>query len=553
MNPNSRKMKKTIKIKIGGVVFHIDEDAYAILKSYLDSLSDHFKGIDGGKEIMEDIEARIGEIFEQKTSGHKEVIEVPDVEDMINILGQARDIINEDEEISYTSRSYQSSKGKRLYRDPDNAILGGVCGGLGAYFNVDPIWFRVLFLILLLAYGTGLIYIVLWIILPKAQTPSQKLEMKGENVTVQNIEKSIKNEFENVKGNFSKIKDSDTYSRSTNAVNEVFRGIGNVILIFLKIILIIIGVALIIAGFSSLLGFLGILAFSNTLFFPDMLDIPRFHLPHLLPIFTDPRNVPFVLISLVLVVVIPLFALIYGGIKLIFRFKAKDRVVGLVSLVVWIVAVVGLSSMVAFEGVNYNESARITNTYTLDSIPSKTIYLETKQMPVGTEEEDFAYFEVDNDGIYRNRNTGTIYGKPRFTIESSESGEVELEIRKKSRGRKSKIAWNHARELEYYWNQRDSLLLLDPYFKLGEGQRWRDPYVRMKLKVPVGTSVYLNENMTEIMYNIPNVSNTWDYDMVNKKWVMTEEGLAEQNTLIKIEKQLVDTLEVQNDTLNIGN
>ena len=174
-------------------------------------------------------------------------------------------------------------------------------------------------------------------------------------------------------------------------------------------------------------------------------------------------------------------------------------------------------------------------------------------MPVGAEEEDFVYFEVDNDGIYRDRETGTIYGKPRFTIESSESGEVELEIRKKSRGRKSKIAWNHARELEYYWNQRDSLLLLDPYFKLGEGQRWRDPYVRMKLLVPVGTSVYLNENMTEIMYNIPNVSNTWDYDMVNKIWVMTEEGLAEQNTLIKIDKQSADTLEVQNDTINIGN
>ncbi|MDX2442572.1 MAG: PspC domain-containing protein [Bacteroidales bacterium] len=546
-------MKKTIKIKIGGVVFHIDEDAYVILSAYLDSLTDHFKGMDGGKEVMEDIEARIGEIFEQITSGHKEVIEVEDVEEMINILGQAKDIIEEDEEVTYTRQTTYSNKAKRLYRDPDNAVLGGVCGGLGAYFNVDPIWFRILFLILLLAYGTGLIYIVLWIVLPKAETPRQKLEMRGENVTVKNIEKSIKVEYENVKGNLSKLKDSDTYTRSTSAVNEVFRGIGNVILIFLKIILIIIGVVLIITGFSALLSFLGVLAFSNTLFFPDVLDIPSFHLPDILPIFTDPRSVPFVLIALILAVVIPLFALIYGGIKLIFRFKAKDGIVGLTAFIVWFIAVIGLASMVAFEGVNYSDSAKITNTVTLDSLHSNTLYLKTSNMSINEEDGDFIYFEVDNDGVYRDRNSGSIYGKPRFTIESSESGEVELEVQKRSHGRTSKIAWNHARELEYYWNQRDSLLHLDPYFKLAEGQRWRDPYVRLKLKVPEGTSIYLDENMTEIIYNIPNITGTWDFDMVNKTWTMTEEGLAEQDYFVKSDKYSIDSLEQKTDTLNVGN
>ena len=547
-------MKKTIKIKIGGVVFHIDEDAYEILRSYLDSLTDHFKGMDGGKEVMEDIEARIGEIFEQKTTGHKEVIEVEDVSEMINILGQAKDIIDEDEEVSHTRQTSYSNRGKRLYRDPDNAILGGVCGGLGGYFNVDPIWFRILFLVLLIAYGTSfLIYIVLWIILPKAETPSQKLEMKGENVTVQNIEKSIKDEYENVKGNLSKLKDSDTYARSTNAVNEVFRGIGNVILIFLKIILIIIGVALIIAGFSALLSFLGILFFSNTLFFADVLDVPRFHLPYILPIFTDSRNVPFVMIALILAIVIPLFALIYGGIKLIFRFKVKDRFVGLTAFVVWFIAIISLASLGLFEGVNYTENAKVTNTYTLDSLYSNTIYLNTVDLNISDEDEEFVHFEIDNDGIYRDRSTGTIYGKPRFTIESSESGEVELEIQKRSRGRKSRIAWNHARELEYSWNQRDSLLLFDPYFKLAEGQRWRDPYVKLKLKIPEGTSVYLYEDMTKIMYNIPNVTGTWDFDMVDKTWIMTDEGLAEKGKLIESEKHQADTIEYQLDTLDINN
>ena len=121
-------MKKTIKIKIGGILFHIDDDAYELLKNYLDSLSDHFRLMVEGKEVMEDIESRIAEIFQQKVNSQKEVISREDVVQMIGILGEAEDIIQEDGEENEGARQSYSRTGKSVYRDPDNAVLGGEIG-----------------------------------------------------------------------------------------------------------------------------------------------------------------------------------------------------------------------------------------------------------------------------------------------------------------------------------------------------------------------------------------------------------------------------------------
>ena len=519
-------MKKTIKIKIGGIIFHIDDDAYDILKAYLDSLNDHFSRIEDGKEVLDDIENRIAEILQQNVSATKEVINTDDVNKMITIMGEAKDIIDEDE--PENGQFYSNSKpSSKLYRDPDNAILGGVCSGLGAYFNVDPLIFRIIFLVSLLAYGLGLVYLILWIVLPNAVTPTQKLEMKGENINIKNIEKSIKQEYEQVKENLNSPKITEITNKTGQLIGNFFRAIGHIILVFFKIILIIIGGSFIIAGFVTLLSFVGILLFGNSLFFKDVLDTPGFYLPHILPIFTDPKYVPFVMVAMILVIVIPLIGLIYGGIKLIFRFKVNDKMVGVFALILWLISLAGLITIGSFEGVHYSKTARLTNTYKLEHFTSDTLILKTGDQPTNSENSDFVSFEIDNDGIYRDHETGTIYGKPTFTIEKSESGELKLEIRKRSRGRNSKKAWGHARDLEYYWNQRDSLIVLDPYFKLSEGQRWRDPSVSITLMLPEGYAVYLNEEMAGIIYHIPNISSTWDFDMINKTWFMTGEGLKE--------------------------
>lgn len=155
-------MKKTIKVNIGGTVFHLDEDAYARMKEYLDSLSRRFGNGATGKEIMEDIELRIAELLNKQLKG-RESANLEDVRQVTEILGAPEDIEGEEGGESSGSEGPESRAKaiRRLYRDPEHGVLGGVCAGLGAYFNVDPLLFRILFVAFLIAYGsTAIIYLI---------------------------------------------------------------------------------------------------------------------------------------------------------------------------------------------------------------------------------------------------------------------------------------------------------------------------------------------------------------------------------------------------------
>ncbi len=196
-------MKTTITVNLGGLVFHIDDDAYEMLNTYLIAIEKQFASEDERKDIMTDIETRLAELFTEFLDGKRDVIMKEDVSKVIEILGQPEDFIEEEpttEQSKKKSTTYQATK--RLYRDPDNRFLGGVCGGMGAYFNVDPVIFRIIFIIIFFGMGSGLIiYIILWIAMPEAVTTAQKLEMRGEPVTLENIKKAVREEFENVRKN----------------------------------------------------------------------------------------------------------------------------------------------------------------------------------------------------------------------------------------------------------------------------------------------------------------------------------------------------------------
>lgn len=189
-------MKKTLDINIRGIVFHIDEDAFEILNNYLNEINLYFRSKKGHEEIINDIETRIVELFQLKLTDKKQVITRLDVEEVIAIMGHPSDFDQDSEDYTITYK-----KGpKRLFRDIDNRMVGGVCAGLGAYFNVDQLWFRIGFIISLFLGGAGaIVYLVLWIITPPALTVSEKLEMQGDPVTVSNIEKAFKEEMSDLK------------------------------------------------------------------------------------------------------------------------------------------------------------------------------------------------------------------------------------------------------------------------------------------------------------------------------------------------------------------
>ena len=190
-----KTMKLTVNINLGGYAFNVDEDAYDRLRQYMKSLEKEFSGESSAAEIMSDIEGRIAELFKSRLTGYKQVITMKDVEEVMAILG-APEVISG----SGTSEERTGRSPRRIYRDPDGRIIGGVCAGLGAYFNWDPLIWRVIFVALVIAGGFGVaLYLILWIIVPEAKTTAQKLEMRGDPVTIENIKDSVKQEFETVK------------------------------------------------------------------------------------------------------------------------------------------------------------------------------------------------------------------------------------------------------------------------------------------------------------------------------------------------------------------
>lgn len=195
-------MKKTFSVNLGNQVYNIDEDAYLKLKEYLDRIEGYFSDQRERDDIMNDIELRISELFTSRMGVSKQVINLTDVEEVIAIMGDPREISGvEDNEPRY-ARDKRTGP-RRIYRDPDDRIIGGVCSGLGAYLNIDPVILRVILVILFLAFGIGFfIYIILWIVVPEARTTAQKLEMRGDRVNATNIGRFFKDEFESVRKNF---------------------------------------------------------------------------------------------------------------------------------------------------------------------------------------------------------------------------------------------------------------------------------------------------------------------------------------------------------------
>ncbi len=525
-------MKKTIKINISGFVFHIDEDAYDRLSAYLDKLSMRYRGTDGEQEILADIEARIAEIFQTRTSADKESLNLADVDEVVGILGEPEEFADveegEAEKSESSQRSYSGQGGRRrLYRDPNNKVIGGVCGGIGEYFGIDPVIMRVLFVVFFLLWGTGLlIYILLWIAIPEARTTAEKLEMSGKDINVDNIEKSIRKEYDSVKDNLKNIPNSAAYKRTRSGVNTVGRGIGQVIITFLKVIGIIIGGSLVLAGVVALVAIIGTLIAGQTWLMGDLWEWQQYGLPEMLSLFVDESVAILGIICIILVIALPVLGLIYGGIKLMFPFRANDRAIGFSGFGIWIVAVVLLAIFAASEAIKYNDYDRITQTESID-MPEKNLYLmvaESEYNYPNKLELDFGYRHELS--IAEQGKDLIILGMPTLDIVQHDDEEAEISIRKEARGVNANVAQKYAEAIQYNYTIQDSLLIIDPWFRLGDEEKWRDQQVEFIIRIPVGYRVFLDESTRDYLYRVDNQDNVWSKRMVGQSWIMEEDGLT---------------------------
>lgn len=231
-------MKEVIKCSIAGVAFTLDTDAYDTLRRYLDTLNDTYRTTPDGPEIVADIEARIAELILTAQDGSR-VVDLPLVRNIIAQLGTPEDISGRGESPADGTPRIP----RRFYRDTANARLGGVCSGVGRYFDIDPVWIRLAFFLPLLCSFFGWIplvgwtgpimgnlffiftvcYCVAWFVVPAARSPRQKLEMNGERITAQSIRETA-------------AASNDADRKAKPIVADAVSALGQVVLIAMKIV-----------------------------------------------------------------------------------------------------------------------------------------------------------------------------------------------------------------------------------------------------------------------------------------------------------------------------
>lgn len=203
-------MKKTININLGGHPIIIDEDAFEVLDQYLARIDRYFAQSEGREEIVHDIETRIAELFQREMKGQK-IVSVKEVGQVIEIMGVPEDFEGEapesDDGTRQSSANTEKKRSapeseparatKRLFRDPSDKVIGGVASGLSAYFGIDdPVWLRIAFVVLFFTTGVGLLaYIIMWIIVPKAKTASDRLAMRGAPINVESIANNVEEDI----------------------------------------------------------------------------------------------------------------------------------------------------------------------------------------------------------------------------------------------------------------------------------------------------------------------------------------------------------------------
>jgi phage shock protein PspC (stress-responsive transcriptional regulator) len=574
-------MKKNISINISGIIFHIEEDGYDNLKKYLDSINRYFSTFEDSSEILADIESRIAEIFLSKLNEEKQVITAEDVSSLIATMGSVNDFkaVEEPEEPEATSfagatgaqgEAFASGAAgayvtpKQLLRDQKRKILGGVCAGLGTYFNVDPLWIRLLFAALLFVYGiTALIYVVMWIVvpgsydlaepefgkkmfrdperkviggvsggvaaylgidiilvrvlfilltfagglgvflyiifwvcLPEARTLTDKMQMQGEPVTLSNIESNIKRNFN--------IREGEQESTLTKILLFPFRLVGliltalgrligplaDVVRVIVGVIVVLMGIGMvfsIVVTAGVLFGLLAGGVFSG----PWMADLNDMNMPF--EIFT--RAFPgWVAVAGIVAALVPSIFLILLGASAI----AKKFIFP---------ATVGWSLFALF-------------------------FVSAAMLAVGVPRIVYAFhergeYEVENvykingkTAVLRVNENGSDYDGARLTLRGYQGPDFKLVQSFQAQGASRRQAIENAKMISYNVSFSDSIFTFDEDITFNEDAIFRGQHLNMTLYIPYDFPFTMDEGTSRFIAQYVDSEYLEGYT-----WKMTRKGL----------------------------
>ncbi len=493
-------MNKTVNINLAGISFHIDENAFGKLSRYLDAIRKSLKGADGSEEIMQDIEARIAELFSEKIHFQSQVISLKDLDEVITVMGQPEDYEVDDEifeENPKSSNSYSKSTGnakhKQLFRDIDNKYIGGVSSGIGHYIGIDAIWIRLFWMILVFA-GMGspvLIYILLWILVPAAITTSDKLKMTGEPINISNIERKFKEGFDNVTDRVKNV-DYDKYGNKVKSgASSFFDSLGEIITTIFKVFAKLIGVFIIFISLSTIIGLVVGFFTMGTIDFWGSNEMTEYIA------MVDTTNVPLWLWALLgfLAIGIPFFALFILGLKLLIsNLKAMGATMKIVLIVVWALSIIGLTILgikqateKAYDG-NYIEEKALS-IRTLDTLHVKMRAENQFSHKLGRDSDLEIKYTKDEQRIIYSTNI-------RMNIKSTTDSIGKIIIEKTAEANNSLDAKKRAEAINYNYSFENKTLNLDGFFTTPVENKFRDQQIEITVFVPEGTIIFSSEDVS---------------------------------------------------------
>jgi phage shock protein PspC (stress-responsive transcriptional regulator) len=513
-------MNQTVTINISGIVFHIEIDAYEDLKNYLNKIKSYFKNSEESEEIMMDIEARIAELFNEKMSDVNQVVLRKDVEEVISIMGKPEQYLDEDEiqeDEQKKERTYNSNSDKKFFRNPDERVLGGVASGIACYFGFDTIWMRLFFVMTTLFLGFGpAIYIILWIVIPEAKTASDKLQMKGEPINIDNIGKTVQDEASKVN---EKIKNMNT-NKLGHVLERFFNALGQVLKAIFKVAGNVLGFAFLVIGIFLAIGFIAGLSGSDMILAitsDGIFSIESAEFFNL--IFVSDDQFHLATFGVIMLIGVPILAIIYGGIKLLFKVKAHYSL-GIVLLIFWIAgaAICSLIGIKMAKELSSNEEI-VEEVMLPNEIETFNLTASTEDIPgYGVLDGQFSTISLNKERIFQNNIKVNIY--------ESKTDSSYFKIIKEANAESVKAAKIKARNIEFKYSIKDSTVHFNNYISTLKKHKIRGQNVRVKFYLAQGKSVYFDPSVFEVIYNVPNYSDTYDKEMISKKWVMLDGELT---------------------------
>ncbi len=620
-------MKRNISINIRGIIFNIEEDTYPLLKDYLNSINKYFSSYEDSREILEDIEGRIAEIFYSKLNKQKQVITHADVEELMQIMGNVDDFQNAEMDPAFqttfqpsdleipteddfggghtavqvrkpkviieeppeefekfkepaplyadsrsTSWEEEIPEEKKLYRDTQRRLIGGVAAGLAHYFNMDPIWVRLLFILLItgafflpaapitavILYGalwalvpqndqleenpkikklfrdperavfggvaaglatylgvnemvirvafillnvTGIfLYLILLIIIPEARTLTQKMQMEGEAINLQNIQMALRRNL-----NLEEGEEINTLSRIFLFPFQVASLILGRIARVLRPYVSFAGEAIRFGGGTVLLIMASLLSLAWT---ACLIAMQGWGVENALHIDNIPgfiiRNSfdfsPLMLINAYITFMIPTFFLGLFGFMMLRRKVYWNHKIAWSLIAIWLFSATGTGVSAGMIAQEFSQIAEVPSTLRFD--------MDEEPMLISLNENSEGNFEA-----------------PSLKVVGYAGKDVKLVKRFQAYGKSRSQAAKNAQMLSYHVEQQGASLIFDHYTQYKKGGLFRRQSLDLELYIPYEKTFQLSNEMGQLLYNTLAPYNYEDHDLASQQWKFTQDQL----------------------------